>query len=91
MKSFAVVAAFVAAANAYAYNTTTAAESTCITTTVASTESYVATCTGSTEISINPTSTLTVTSPGYVTIPGPFTTSYFVRAFQCGFLLQDES
>lgn len=63
MKSFAAVAAFVAAANAYAYNTTAPPTYETITT-----SAYTTVCPGPTEIPIAPGSTITVTEATTLTI-----------------------
>jgi hypothetical protein len=65
MKSFAAVAAFVAAANAYAYNTTSVAPPAYETIT---TSEYTTVCPGPTEIPIGPSSTITVTEATTLTI-----------------------
>lgn len=63
MKSFAAIAAFVAAANAYAYNYTAAPV---YETTIVS--EYTTVCPGPTEIPIGPSSTITVTEATTLTI-----------------------
>jgi len=63
MKSFAAVAAFVAAANALAYNTTAPPTYETITT-----SAYTTVCPGPTEIPIAPGSTITVTEATTLTI-----------------------
>ena len=75
MKSFAAVAAFVAAANAYAYNTTTpVVPPTYETTTVSH---FTTVCAGPTEIPVGPSSTITVTEATTLTVTDcPCTLTY---------------
>ncbi|KAF2687898.1 hypothetical protein K458DRAFT_414969 [Lentithecium fluviatile CBS 122367] len=75
MKSFIAVAAFVAAANAYAYNTTTPVVPPVYETTTVS--DYTTVCPGPTEIPVGPSSTITVTEATTLTITDcPCTITY---------------
>jgi hypothetical protein len=74
MRSFAVVASFVAAANAYAYNYTTPAAPVYVTTVVSE---YTTVCPGPTEIPVGPSSTITVTEATTLTVTDcPCTVTY---------------
>lgn len=75
MKSFVAIAAFVAAANAYAYNTTTPLPPPVYETTTVS--DYTTVCAGPTEIPVGPSSTITVTEATTLTITDcPCTITY---------------
>lgn len=78
MKSFGAIAAFVAVANAYAYNTTSVeAPPVYETTTV---NEYTTVCEGPTTIPVNPTSTITVSESTTLTITDcPCTITYPVK------------
>lgn len=66
MKSFAAVATFVAAANAYAYGTTNSTAAPIYET--ITTSEYTTVCPGPTEIPVGPSSTITVTEATTLTI-----------------------
>lgn len=75
MKSFAAVAAFVAAANAYAYNTTMPVAPPAYETTTVS--HFTTVCPGPTEIPVGPSSTITVTEATTLTVTDcPCTLTY---------------